>query len=152
MLDHDRAKRIVLGVLHSQLAQQRGLCGGFVLMPDHVHVIVWFPEDNQLSHFMKQWKQRSSVQIKRLLCTELKSYARFMAPRDPVWQPRYYDFNIYSEKKLREKLEYMHLNPVRAGLVHRPVDWPWSSARFYELGRTVGVPVTWLLSPLKGDF
>jgi len=120
-------------------------------MPDHVHVIVWFPEDNPLGHFMKPWNQRSSVQIKRLLCPELKSYARFMGPRDPVWQPRYDDFNIDSEKKLREKLEYMHLNPVRAGLVNRPVDWPWNSARFYEPGRTVGVPVTWLLSSMGGD-
>src|SRR4028118_1259965 len=73
-LDHDRAKRIVLGVLNSQLSLQDGTCVGFVVMPDHVHAIVWFPAVDQLSHFMKQWKQRSSVQIKRLLHLTLPSY------------------------------------------------------------------------------
>ncbi len=38
----------------------------------------------------------------------------------------------------------MHQNPVRAGLVGRPADWPWSSAGHYETGRSVGVPVAWL--------
>jgi putative transposase len=42
------------------------------------------------------------------------------------------------------KLEYMHQNPVKAGLVAMPCDWPWSSARYYESGRPVGVPVAWL--------
>jgi len=45
--------------------------------------------------------------------------------------------------KLQEKLDYMHLNPVRAGLVEKAVDWPWSSARYYLLGRSVGLPIGW---------
>ena len=144
LLDHDRAKKIVLGVLNSQLTKQNALCGGFVLMPDHIHAVLWFPTDNQLSHFMKQWKQRSSIQIKRLLRTELVEYRTTIDLGEAIWQPRYYDFNLYSEKKLREKLDYMHLNPVRAGLASDICDWPWSSARYYEHGRSVGVPVTWL--------
>ena len=40
-----------------------------------------------------------------------------------VWQARYYDFNVYSEKKMLEKLTYMHQNPVKQGLVARAVDW-----------------------------
>jgi putative transposase len=145
LLDCDRAKKVVLGVLNSQLTKQEGLCGGFVVMPDHVHALVWFPEENQLSHFMKQWKQRSSIQIKRLFATKLVQYAQTFDSTDPVWQARYYDFNVFSEHKLREKLEYMHQNPVRANLVAQPIDWPWSSARYYEQGRSVGVEVTWLL-------
>lgn len=144
LLDHDRAKKIVLGVLNSQLAQQRGRCIGFVVMPDHVHAIVWFPEPDQLSHFMKQWKQRSSVQIKKLLRDHLTSLASTVNLAEPVWQPRFYDFNLYSPGKIEEKLAYMHLNPVRARLVRHPCDWPWSSARFYVCGQTVGVPVGWL--------
>ena len=50
------------------------------------------------------------------------------------WQRRYYDFNVYSEKKLREKLDYMHRNPVKRRLVKHPRDWPWSSWTFYEQG------------------
>ncbi len=144
LLDQDRCKKVVLGVLNSQPTLQSGRCVGFVVMPNHVHAIVWFPEPDQISHFMKQWKQRSSVQIKRLFQNPLRSYARTIDLAEPIWQPRYYDFNLDSPHKIEEKLSYMHQNPVRAGLVARPCDWPWSSARFYEQGRTVGVAVGWL--------
>ncbi|MGC1365751.1 MAG: hypothetical protein WA829_08655, partial [Candidatus Acidiferrum sp.] len=43
------------------------------------------------------------------------------------WQRRFYDFNVWSEKKLKEKLEYMHANPVQRKLVEYAKDWPWSS-------------------------
>ncbi len=64
-------------------------------------------------------------------------------PEQPVWQARYYDFNLFSDQKIEEKLSYMHQNPVKAGLVEHPCDWPWSLARSYEQGRPVGVPVGW---------
>jgi putative transposase len=113
-------------------------------MPDHVHAIVWFPVVEQLSHFMKQWKQRSSVQIKRVLHNDLAGYAAKVGPAEAFWQRKYYVFHLHSEEKMREKLRYMHANPVRAGLVRRPCDWPWSSARYYEERRSVGVPVHWV--------
>ena len=144
LLDHDRAKKIVLGVLNSQLAKQQARCVGFVIMPDHVHAIVWFPLTGQLSHFIKQWKQRSSVQLKKLVQAELHQYAAKIDKADAFWQRKYYPFHLYSEKKVREKLGYMHANPVRAGLVDHPCDWRWSSARFYELGKSVGVPIRWI--------
>ena len=50
------------------------------------------------------------------------------------WQPRYYDFNVYREKKLMEKLDYLHQNPAQRGLVARPEDWRWSNARQYATG------------------
>jgi putative transposase len=144
LLDHDDAKRIVLDVLNDQLSRQGGRCVGFVIMPDHVHAIVWFPAPDQLSHFMKQWKQRSSVEIKRLLRTKLTAYAATFDRDDPIWQARFYDFNLYSEWKMEEKLLYMHQNPVRAGLVRTACDWAWSSARYYERGQPVGITVGWL--------
>ena len=144
LLDHDRWKRIVLGVLDDQLRKQSGTCAGFVIMPEHVHAVLWFPANDQLSHFMKQWQQRSSVTIKRLIRETLTALAKNVPADDPVWQRRYYDFNIFTEAKLDEKLEYMHMNPVRAGLVEKAIDWPWSSARFYLLGRPVGVPVRYI--------
>lgn len=58
---------MVLGVLNSQRAVQAGRCDGFVVVPDHVHAVVRFPEPDQIGHFMKHWKQRSSVQLKRRL-------------------------------------------------------------------------------------
>ncbi len=53
-----------------------------------------------------------------------------------VWQRRFYDFNVWSESKRLEKLQYMHGNPVKRRLVENPADWPWSSWRFYHLGDT----------------
>lgn len=62
---------------------------------------------------------------------------------DPIWQPRYYGFNIWSRHKVEEKLDYMHMNPVRAGLVERAVDWKWSSARWYDDKKPVGLSIRW---------
>lgn len=145
LLDPDLCKRIVIGVLGSQLAKQNGVCIGFVIMPDHVHALVWFHEIEQLSNFVQVWKQRTSVQIKQQYTGCLAKYARAIDPADPVWTPKYYPFNVFSEMKVFEKLQYMHENPVRAGLVARTVDWPWSSARWYEDGRSVGVPIGWVV-------
>jgi putative transposase len=50
-----------------------------------------------------------------------------------VWQRKFYDMNIWTAKKRQEKLNYMHNNPVKRGLVKQPGDWPWSSWRFYFL-------------------
>jgi len=50
------------------------------------------------------------------------------------WQRRYYDFNVYSTEKMREKLDYIHTNPVKRQLVMHPKDWPWSSWAFYAKG------------------
>jgi hypothetical protein len=65
-----------------------------------------------------------------------------------MWQPKYYVFNVYSEDKTRGKLDYMHNNPVKARLVKKPVDWPYSSARWYFLKRPVGVYIHEIISSL----
>jgi putative transposase len=144
LLDHDRAKRALLGILSSQLASRQASCTGFVVMPDHVHAIVWFPVAGQLSVFVQQWKRLSSHGIAELVRQELIQYAEKIDGGDPFWQAKYYSFNLYDEDKVREKLTYMHENPVRAGLVAHSCDWAFSSARYYEQGRSVGVPVRWV--------
>jgi putative transposase len=50
------------------------------------------------------------------------------------WQRRFYDFNVWSRKKRIEKLNYMHMNPVKRGLVAEAKLWAWSSYRFYQYG------------------
>jgi len=144
LLDDDRCKRIVIGTLGSELAKRKGICIGFVIMPDHVHTLVWFPRPGRLSDFMQVWKQRSSVQIHRVLETQLQHCGKSIPADEPVWQARYYAFNAFSEERLHEKLTYMHQNPVRAGLAVRAVDWPWSSARWSEERKSVGVPIGWV--------
>jgi putative transposase len=135
LLDHDHPKRIVLGVLNALLAETSSRCVGFVLMPDHVHAVLWFPKTGQLSAFMHEWKWYRE---------DAPNYSAEFGEGDRFWQPKYYAFEIFSRQKLEEKLTYLHLNPVRAGFVDRAVAWRWSSARWYELRRTVGVPIEWV--------
>jgi putative transposase len=114
-------------------------------MPEHVHALVQFNEQGRLSIFMNQWKRRSSMGLKRLYRGVLSSYGDRVDLRGPMWQPKYYVFNVFSEIKAREKLDYMHNNPVKAGLVDNPVDWPYSSARWYLLRKAVGVDIKAIL-------
>jgi putative transposase len=94
---------------------------GYVVTPEHVHLLVSEPERGILSTAIQALKQ---------------SVARRLALRgaEPFWQARYYDFNVWSEGKRIEKLNYMHMNPVKRGLVTHPRDWPWSSFRHYASG------------------
>jgi putative transposase len=109
-----------------RVRQNYNLCVyGYVVMPEHVHLLVNEPERSTLAQAIKSLKQ---------------GVARRLALRaeDSFWQARYYDFNVWSEKKFVEKLRYVHRNPVKRGLVARPEDWRWSSFRHYALGE-VGV-------------
>src|SRR5580765_2698446 len=92
---------------------------GYVVMPEHVHLLVSEPERGRLCTAIQMLKQN----VARVL-------PRPVAGR-PFWQTRYYDFNVWTEKKRIEKLRYMHRNPVKRGLVGKPADWSWSSFRHY---------------------
>ena len=61
-------------------------------------------------------------------------FAKMGEPLRAFWQARFYDFNVYSEGKKKEKLNYVHANSVIRGLVKHPRDWLWSSWRFYQGG------------------
>ena len=105
---------------------------GYVLMPEHVHLLVGEPGRSSLSIALQVLKQKTSRKLKR------HGEARF-------WQRRYYDFNVWSEEKRIEKLKYMHRNPVVRGLVEKPEQWAWSSYRHYLAGArgTVEIESTW---------
>ncbi len=133
--DHDQPKRILLGILTDELLKFDARCIGFVIMPDHVHALIWFPKTGQLSRFMHQWKGRSSKAIKEFLFCSMPEYVSKFPKTDPIWQVRFYSFEIYTTAKIEEKLNYMHLNPVRAGLVETPTQWRWGSARWYLEGQ-----------------
>ena len=143
LLEPDVCKKIVIGVLANQLKSQNGICVGFVVMPNHVHALVWFPDERQISLTMNKWKELSSRNISAVYEAQFHSYASMMTDTSTVWQSRYYDFNIHSNEKLHEKLQYIHNNPVRARLANDMCDWPWSSARWYFRGQSVGIPISW---------
>jgi putative transposase len=112
-----------------RVRQSYGLCiYGYVIMPEHIHLLVNEPERSTLAQALKSLKQ---------------GVARRLALRaeEPFWQARYYDFNVWSERKFREKLRYLHRNPVKRGLVAKPEDWLWSSFRHYATGETGRVEI-----------
>ena len=71
---------------------------------------------------------------RRLLPRRRPGQGRLWEEEEHFWQKRYYDFNVWSGRKFAEKLHYMHMNPVRRGLVDRPELWAWSSYRAYAFG------------------
>jgi putative transposase len=120
---------------------------GYVLMPGHCHLLIWPSELADPSQIMQKLAERTAKFVLRTLRRNLdfpwcqKMLARFELPPTVhhhahyrVWGRGGYDLNIWSEKKQLEKLNYMHNNPVKRGLVKAPGDWPWSSWRFYYLG------------------
>jgi len=119
---------------------------GWVLMPEHFHVLLKPEPADSTPKIVKQLKQRTASRILGALreheqhpwCHRMLRSFRLPTTvhsqaRHRVWERRYYPFNVYSEQKLREKLDYMHANPVKRGLVSSPEEWPWSSFRFYDL-------------------
>jgi putative transposase len=102
---------------------------GYVVMPEHVHLLVSEPIDRPLANALLALKLSISKQ----------------SSQKPFWQSRYYDFNVFSARKRIEKLRYIHRNPVKRGLVSQPIGWRWSSFRHYATGErgTVEIESFW---------
>ncbi len=115
----------------ARLSYGFGVCG-YVVMPEHVHLLLSEPEAGALATALQAMKQ---------------SVSRTLALRkgEPFWQTRYYDFNVWTERKRIEKLRYLHRNPVTRGLVSKPEDWEWSSFHHFATGLegTVEIESEW---------
>jgi putative transposase len=101
---------------------------GYVLMPSHLHALLGFREIKQLSKFMQSFKGLSSRAVKGTIFKS-GSIQQFEGDGFKLWKRRFDDVIIESEKQFRTKLDYIHTNPVRAGLVESPTDWVYSSAK-----------------------
>jgi putative transposase len=142
-LEPERTKEIVLEALQGCLVNHSASCTGFVIMPNHVHAILFGNAEYNLSRFIQVWKKTSSYRIKQFYREHMTHYRQFCPGDCPVWQAKFYDFNVESDDKLNEKLDYMHANPVIVGLAEYSSAWLWSSARFYEQGQGVGVNLSY---------
>jgi putative transposase len=132
LLDSDTAYHFFEIELEAVRRRYGFVVAGYVLMPEHVHLLVNESRHAPLAVALQVLKQQTSRKLKG--CED----AQF-------WQRRYYDFNVWSEEKCVEKLRYIHRNPVRRGLVTKPEDWPWSSFRHYASGEegTVEIESEW---------
>src|SRR6266404_1321330 len=110
---------------------------GYVVMPEHIHLLISEPAKGTPSTVMQVLKQRVSRRLRpkpRKKVSSQQLRLPFRHPHDflpQIWQPRFYDLNVWSQTKFVEKLRYMHMNPMKRKLVAHPKDWPWSSFLFY---------------------
>ena len=107
---------------------------GYVVMPEHVHLLMSEPAKGTVSTALQMLKQRVSRVLRKKPQAKAGQLKLFAIDAPALWQRRFYDFNVWSEKKLKEKLDYMHRNPVERRLVKHPKDWPWSSWSFCAKG------------------
>lgn len=116
---------------------------GYVITPDHFHLIAWWDVEDKpdlsISRVMNSIKTMTAKRIKRYLSYDggLAYTSRVTDVGHPtpspfrLWQRGFYDFNIYGEDKLLEKLNYVYNNPVKVGLVALPEEYEWSSWKCY---------------------
>ena len=131
-----RAKNLFVKILGEVRDRYGFALAGYVVMPNHIHLLISEPATGTPSTVMQVLKQRVSRRLRRksrsvVLSQQLWLPFRHAHPFPQFWQPRFYDFNVWSQAKFVEKLQYMHMNPVKRKLVAHPRDWPWSSFSFY---------------------
>ncbi len=156
------SRNLLLTVLERMRCRYRFVVIGYVIMPEHVHLLISEPQVGTPSTVMQAIKLGF---CRRVLQPGVPHFSRPLRevgqltsdehpPPSPhhLWQRRFYDFNVWSQRKEVEKLRYMHRNPVVRGLVQRPEDWPWSSFRAYaclEVGQVLVNDWSWWEEKLR---
>ncbi len=116
---------------------------GYVIMSDHFHILIWPQGEEAVPDIMRDFKRFTSGRILRQAEVDGKLHwlDKFRQGGEhtaraeyKVWQDDYWDKLIFSPEMLRQKLDYMHNNPVRADLARTPAEYAYSSYRNYELG------------------
>jgi putative transposase len=156
---HDDLKNVAVDGL--RILQDRfDIClVGYVIMPDHVHAILYphargSDEPWHISKLLHSFKKHVGFHGKAALrklrrrngtlwSDPLNAWANGLLGGRSIWTTRGYDFNIDRHDTLLEKLDYCHKNPLSRGLVERAEDWPWSSYRFYELNDPSKIRMDW---------
>jgi putative transposase len=119
---------------------------GYVAMPEHVHLLMGESKMGTPSTVVHSLKLRVSKRMRRGRRKQPSNQRTlplrgWEAELPQFWQKRFYDFNVYSAAKRREKLEYMHGNPITRRLVKDPKDWVWSSYSSYSGRGTPLIPI-----------
>lgn len=143
------AKTLVAGSLNFLTSKYTCHIFGYVIMPNHLHAILYFPEKNYLSDLMRDFKKFTSVKLRHQLeaTGEIHVEALRHEIRDQkfkVWMDRFDDVCILNAETLRVKLDYIHNNPLQEHwqLASKPEDYGFSSAAYYEANIAGPVNIT----------
>jgi putative transposase len=132
-------------VVRERREKHEFLLTAWVFLPDHWHAIISPPYPLTISRVMEAIKVGSTLRINRR-----------RRRKGLLWQPRFFDRALRTVKEYNDKVEYIHLNPVKAGLVRSAEDWPWSSVREYSgsfqetVTRHPHLPIDRILLPSEG--
>jgi putative transposase len=131
------SKFVIEHQLEQTRARHQARIYAYVIMPEHIHLLMNEPPAIVVAQFLKSFKQETS----RLLKGDRKQF----------WQIRYYDRNISGEEERSSVIRYIHRNPVKRGLVTAPELYPWSSFRHYSTGerRTIEIESEWTAAHRK---
>jgi putative transposase len=119
-LEAPEPKDAVEAILEQARARHGARVYAYVLMPEHIHLLINEPPSILLAQFLKAFKQIASRKLKDNL--------------PQFWQPRYFDANIRGETARSEVIRYIHRNPVKRGLAASPGLYQWSSFNHYAAG------------------
>jgi len=163
ILGTPQRRDVFLTVLEQMRKKYRVVVLGYVVMPEHFHLLVSEPQLGTLSTVLQALKISFArrVLVRKAGVPHFSRSVREVGPPLPripsagvphvsrslrnvgsrlppqhIWQRRFYDFNVWTEAKRIEKLRYIHRNPVKRGLVAQPEQWQWSSFRSYAYGET----------------
>ena len=130
----DRDYHAFLALLADAKARYPVKILGFCLMPNHFHLVLQPATPDALCHFMQWW-----------LTSHVRRYHQHYRSHGHVWQGRFKSFPIQQDVHLLTVLRYVLNNPVRAGLVARPLEWPWSSLQYPTLVDPcpIDMPANW---------
>ena len=143
LFNNPEARRIVFDEISGALAECRGFLSAYVVMPDHVHLLVYLSAGGMLHRFNRRWrgrtarrlidlaKTRAAARLLEVMAKHANGKASYAA-----WKEQTRDLAIWNPQKLYTMVDYIHANPVRRNLVEHPGEWPFSSWRFYELDET----------------
>ncbi len=149
LLGSARRRDLFLTVLEQVRQRYQFVVLGYVVMPEHFHLLISEPQERTPSTVMQALKLGFA---RRILIQSRNAAQPELVERTPqhIWQKRFYDFNVWTDRKRVEKLRYIHRNPVERGLVESPELWHWSSYRAYAFGEASVVKVNeWQVLKMK---
>ena len=148
LLNTPRSKQIVISILGDIVDRGKVNVSGFVVMPDHVHALLWYTNgDNEHSKVIQTWKRLSAhhlIQYYREVSPDVLEHLKVIRNGrkiTSVWTRRFFDSNPRSLEELRGTLKYIHENPVYYGLSNTPAGYIWSSAPWYDDRQNVGIKI-----------
>ena len=111
----------------------------WVVLPDHMHCVWTLPEGD--ADYSSRWKAIKIAFSKSIPKTERLSAVRIAKGERGIWQRRYWEHRIRSDKDYAAHVDYCHINPLKHGLVSQVIDWPYST--FHRLVEQGVYPAGW---------